>query len=76
MKALDQLHVSHMGKQKTGLLACASIYWININADIENYIKIVPICLNSQVTQPKDKTLLHESVRPDIFSINNKHYIL
>ena len=40
-KALDQLHVTHMGIGKTKLLACESMYWININDDIENFIKIV-----------------------------------
>ena len=38
-QALDQLHVNHMGIKKTKLLACKSIYWVNISNDIENYIK-------------------------------------
>ena len=31
---LDQLHVNHMGIEKTNLLAHKSIYWVNINNDI------------------------------------------
>ena len=38
-QALDQLHVNHMGIKK--MLAHVLIYWVNINNDIENYIKIV-----------------------------------
>ena len=30
-----------MGIQKTKLLAYESVYWIGMNADIENHIKIV-----------------------------------
>ena len=41
MQALDELHVNHMGIEKTKLLASESIYWVNINDDIENYVKIV-----------------------------------
>ena len=37
---LDQLHINHMGIEKTKLQACESIYWININDDIKNFIKI------------------------------------
>ena len=37
--ALDQLHINHMGIEKAKLLAYESIYWANINDDIENFIK-------------------------------------
>ena len=72
-KALDQLHISYRGIEKTRLLACESIYRININADAENAVENCPIYLNFCVTQPKDKTLsretpgrLWESVRTEI----------
>ena len=55
----------------TRLLAHGSIYWININTDIEDTVK------------PKDKIISHEktgrllqSVRDDIFTINNKQYFV
>ena len=38
-QALNQLHVRGMGIEKTKLLACKSIYWVNINDYIEKYIK-------------------------------------
>ena len=35
-QALDQLHINHMGIDKTKQLVCKSVYWVNINSDIEN----------------------------------------
>ena len=66
-----------MGMEKTRLLACESVHWININADMENTIENFLVCFNFQATQPKGKTLSHEitgrpgeSLGADIFSIN------
>ena len=58
-QALDQLHINHMGIEKTKLLACESIYWVNINDNIENFIKIVLHVLHFKQTQPKDKMIHH-----------------
>ena len=38
-QALDQLHINHTGIEKTKLLVCESMYWANINSNIENHIK-------------------------------------
>ena len=38
-QVLDQLHTNHMGLEKTKLLACESVYWHSINADMKKYIK-------------------------------------
>ena len=35
---LQQLHRNHMGIEKMRLLACYSVYWVYMNADIENAI--------------------------------------
>ena len=45
-QVLDQLHTNHMGIEKTKLLACESVHWPSINADIEKYIKSVLHVLN------------------------------
>ena len=81
-QALDQLHVIHMGIEKTKLLACESIYWVNINGDIENYIKIFATCLTVQQTQAKDKMIHHdiperpwEVIGTYMFTLHNKHYL-
>ena len=36
-QALQQFHVNHVGIEKTKLLACESIYWIDMNVDIKNH---------------------------------------
>ena len=55
-------------------LAHESIYWINMNAEIEDTIRNWPLCLDFQAASPKDMTLSHEiqgrlweSVVADIF---------
>ena len=39
--ALDQLDSNHRGIKETRLLACESIWWVNMNPDIENTVKAV-----------------------------------
>ena len=66
----------------TKLLAHESIYWVNVNNDIENYKKNCNTCLEFQQTHPKEKTIHHEiPIKPwdvvgaDIFQLNNKNYL-
>ena len=54
-QVLAQLHTNHMGIEKTKLLAHESVFWHNINADIEAYINVCATCLEFQQTQPKEK---------------------
>ena len=56
-KGFKQLSLSDMGIEKTRLLACESIYWINMNGDIEEIVKKCIPCLDFQATQPKNKTI-------------------
>ena len=79
---LDQLHVNHMGIKKKKLLACKSIYWVNINNDIENYVKNYSTCLEFQQMQPREKNIHFDiPMRPwnvigaDMFQFNNKNYL-
>ena len=60
-----QLHINHIGiEKKNKLLAYKSLYWIGMNADIEDHIKnIYSTCLDSQHTQPKE-TFIHHDI-PD-----------
>ena len=41
-----QLHMNQMGLEKMRLLVWGSIYWININNDLETTVKIHPLDLN------------------------------
>ena len=45
-QVLDQLHTNHMVIEKTKLLTHESVYWADINADIEKHIKTVLHVLN------------------------------
>ena len=81
-QVLDQLHTNHMGIEKTKLLACESVYWSDINVDIEKYIKSCATCLEFQQMQPKEKKIHHDTpLRPwevlgvDVFHFNNKNYL-
>ena len=72
-----------MGIEKTKLLAHDSVFWYNINADIEAYIKHCATCLEFQQTQPKEEITHHdiplrpwEVVSADIFHFKNKHYLI
>ena len=49
-EALKQLHINHMGIEKTRKLACKLIYWANMNADIEETIKNWLTSYNFQAT--------------------------
>ena len=78
-QVLDQLHVNHMGIEKTKLLMCKTVYWVNINNNIENHVKNCSTCLEFQQTQPKEKIIHHviplrpwEVLGPDVFQLNNK----
>ena len=59
-QVLAQLHTSHMGIEKTKLLAQDSVFWSNINTKIEGYIKHCATCLEFQQIQPKEKITHHD----------------
>ena len=69
-QVLDQLHLNHMGIEKTKLLAHESVYWPNINVDIQKFIKSCATCLEFQQLQPMEK-IIHN----DTCHFNNKNYL-
>ena len=76
-RALKQLYLYHMAIEKKRLLACKPIYWVTMNANIEEKIQNWHTCFVFQATQPKNKTMSHklllrlwESVGGDMFIIN------
>ena len=71
-----------MGIEETKILACKSVYWICMNADIENHITNCSTCLDFQQTQLKEKFIHHEIpgklwevLGADMFTLNNKNYL-
>ena len=68
-----------MGIEKTKLLAYDSLYWIGMNVDIENHIKIV---LHTLIfSKPNQKKFIHhdipgklwEVIEVDNFTLNNNN---
>ena len=44
-----------MGIEKTKLLSCESVYWFNINVDIEKYIKtVLHVLVSADTAEGKD----------------------
>ena len=60
---LDQLHVNHNGIEKTRLLAHESIYWININADIEYAISISPYVLIAGNKTRREDAVMYDTMQ-------------
>ena len=76
---LEQLHSSHMGIKKTGLLMTESVYCIHISVNIEQTVKQCTKCLEFQCTKTHETALHYEIptipwkvADADIFMVNNK----
>ena len=50
-KILDQLHEGHFGMDRTKLHARDSVYWPNINKDIECLVKTCDLCQEHSLMQ-------------------------
>ena len=55
MQILSQLHSNHIGIKKMRLLMCESIYWIDMNADIEKAAKHCLTFLEYQICSHRKK---------------------
>ena len=67
-----------MGIEKTKVLVCDFVYWVDRNADIENTVKPCATCMEYQQTHLYGKNTpyempckLREAAGADIFSIKN-----
>ena len=56
-KALEQLHHSHMAIVKSEDRARTSIFWPNLNKDIESYLSTCCACATYQEKQPAESLL-------------------
>lgn len=82
-KILSLLHESHMGIEKTKMKARLTVYWPNINADIENIVNKCSICekyRNCNVKEPLEPhsvpELPFEKVGIDILESQGKPYLV
>ena len=78
---MSQLYKNHMGSKKMRLLVCESIYWVNMNANIENAVEAL-FGLEYRNMQPQEKAALcevpakpWEVVGTGIFMVNNENLL-
>ena len=64
-KVLEQLHQAHMGIEKTKWRARATIFWPQINQQIENMVKKCRTCQPNQKKQQRES--LKSSDVPQIY---------
>ena len=82
-EVLVQLHYAHQGVEKCKLRAKGSVFWANINADIENMIKGCSPCQHNQHVNVKEPLTPHDippkpwhTLGSDLFFWNNESYLL
>ncbi|XP_008486716.1 uncharacterized protein K02A2.6-like, partial [Diaphorina citri] len=81
--ALQALHVGHLGVTKTILRAKDTMYWININNDIESFIKNCFPCQENLPQKTREPLIPHElpkfpfqTLFIDIMTYNQSDYLV
>ena len=57
---LQQLHIGHQGMQKTRLLTIQTVYWPNINHQIDELIRSCDQCQKHMLQQRREPLIPHE----------------
>lgn len=80
---LQQLHYAHQGAEKCKLHAKGSVFWANINRDIEEMVKGCAPCQHNQNMNVKEPLMPHDvpqkpwhTLGSDLFFWNNSPYLL
>ena len=80
---LEQLHYAHLGNEKTKLSARETVFWPNMNNDIERLVKQCGPCNENQCSQPHEKLRQHEipskpweKVGGDLFHFDGHKWLL
>ena len=80
---LNQLHQGHQGIERTRRLARETVYWPNINKDIEQISKSCYACQENQPRQQKEPLQPHDvpstpwtKLGTDMFQFNKEEYLL
>uniref|UniRef100_A0A8C9SGK0 Gypsy retrotransposon integrase-like protein 1 n=1 Tax=Scleropages formosus TaxID=113540 RepID=A0A8C9SGK0_SCLFO len=80
---LTQLHRSHLGIEKTRLLARDSVYWPSMNKDIERTVKACRFCQEDQDQNRKEPMIKNEvplkawqTIGTDLFEIKGRQFII
>ena len=79
----DRLNSSHVGVQGCLRRARETVYWPNMNADIEDYIGRCPTCNSIQRSQAKEPMIAHaipelpwQHVACDLFECDGADYVV
>ncbi len=82
-EALQQLHYAHQGAEKCKMRARGSIFWANMNHDIDNMVKSCTACQAHSSANQKEPLIPHDvPKRPwiklgcDLFYFENNTYLL
>ena len=80
---LSKLHIGHLGIEKTRRLARSSVFWPNMNKDIEEMIKKCDTCQKYQNQQSKEPLISHQipthpwqHLAVDFFSYQGQNYLV
>ena len=80
---LSQLHVLNQGIERIRKLARGSVYWLNINKQIETLSKMCEIGQNHHTANDKEPLIAHEIpfkkrqfIATDLFYLKGKCYLL
>lgn len=80
---LKLIHEGHQGIQSCQRLARGSVYWPNLNSDIEKYVSMCQICLTYRRNNSKQPLMPHDykllpwnKVGIDLFDLNGKKYLI
>ena len=82
-KVLEKLHEGHFGIDRTKLRARDTVYWLEINKDIEALIRTCEICQEHSCRNNKDLVLARELpltpwtlIQMDIFTCEDHSFLL
>ena len=80
---LQKLHTSHLGQQKTKLLARGCVFWNNINKDIDRLVQSCTRCQENQPAQTPEPLQPHDiptkpwsTVATDLFEFKGKQWLI
>ena len=80
---LDQLHEGHFGIDRTKLCTRDSVYWPNINKDIECLVKTCNLCQEHSCRNTRDVTLPKKipiqawtTIQMDLFTLEGHTFLL
>ncbi|XP_030851766.1 uncharacterized protein K02A2.6-like [Strongylocentrotus purpuratus] len=80
---LEKLHTSHLGQQKTKLLARGKVFWSNMNKDIDRVVQSCVRCQEHQPAQTPEPLQPHDiptmpwsTVATDMFELKGKQWLI